>query len=253
MSFTEHRLKLILDMLNQNQRVSVNALAAQLEVSAESIRRDLRELEIRGHARRVYGGAVVDRQESDQPFGERIRVSAREKARIGEAAAAQVKDGMKIFIDTGTTALACLKHLEPRKDVTIVSNSIAVAAHFFHMPDASVRVLGGRMRPEYQATYGHETVAALKEHYFDLAIIAISAIHLERGFMDFGEDEAVLRRIARAQASRAIIVADSSKFGRLGSIHTLGLGDIDAVVTSGSLPGEFSDQFSKSNVEIVHA
>jgi DeoR/GlpR family transcriptional regulator of sugar metabolism len=253
MSFTEHRLKLILDMLKQSQRVNVNALAEQLHVSPESIRRDLKELEARGYARRVYGGAVIDQHESDQPFGERVRVGAREKARIGEAVAALVEDGMKVFIDTGTTTLACLKHLEARKDVTIVSNSIAVAAHFFHRPEASVRVLGGRMRPEYQATYGHETVAALKEHFFDLAIIAISAVHAERGFMDFGEDEAVLRRIARAQASRSVIVADSSKFGRLGSIHTLGLDEIDAVVTNGVVAKEFSDQFSQANVDIIHA
>lgn len=253
MSFTEHRLKLILEMLRQNQRVTVNALAGQLHVSAESIRRDLKELETRGYARRVYGGAVIDRQESDQPFGERLRVGAREKARIGEAAAGLVEDGMKIFIDTGTTTLACLKHLEGRKDITVVSNSIAIAAHFFHLPEASVRVLGGRMRPDYQATYGHETVAALKEHFFDLAIIAISAVHPERGFMDFGEDEAVLRRIARAQASRSVVVADSSKFGRLGSIHTFGLGDVHAVVTNGVVAREFSDQFTRHNVEIIHA
>ncbi|TCL90735.1 DeoR family transcriptional regulator [Rhizobium sp. PP-WC-2G-219] len=253
MSFTEHRLKLILEMLKQSQRVNVQDLADQLQVSRESIRRDLKELETRGYARRIYGGAVLDQQESDQPFPERLRVSGREKARIGEAAAALVEDGMKIFIDTGTTTIACLKHLEARKDITVVSNSLAVAAHFFHVPRASVRVLGGRLRPEYQATYGHETVAALKEHFFDLAIIAISAIHLERGFMDFGEDEAILRRIARAQAKRSIIVADSSKFGRLGSIHTLGLGDIDAVVTSGVLAREFSDHFHQSNVDIIHA
>lgn len=253
MSFTEHRLKLILDMLKQDQRVNVKELADQLHVSQESIRRDLKVLEIRGYARRVYGGAVIDRQESDQPFAERLRVSAREKARIGEAAAALVQDGMKVFIDTGTTTLACLKHLETRKDLTVVSNSLAVAAHFFHLPEASVRVLGGRMRPDYQATYGHETVAAMKEHFFDLAIIAISAIHVERGFMDFGEDEAVLRRVARAQAKRSVIVADSSKFGRLGSIHTLGLNEIDAVITSGVMAKEFSDQFFQFNVEIIHA
>lgn len=253
MSFTEHRLKLILDMLKQNQRVNVKDLAEQLQVSQESIRRDLKELETRGYARRVYGGAVIDQQESDQPFTDRLRVSSREKARIGEAAAALVEDGMKIFVDTGTTTLACLRHLEARKDITVVSNSLAVAAHFFHLPQASVRVLGGRMRPEYQATYGHETVAALREHFFDLAIIAISAIHIERGFMDFGEDEAVLRRIAKSQARRSIIVADSSKFGRLGSIHTLGLNEIDAVVTSGVIAREFSDHFTQSNVEIIHA
>jgi DeoR/GlpR family transcriptional regulator of sugar metabolism len=253
MSFTEHRLKLILEMLKQSQRVNVKDLADQLHVSQESIRRDLKELATRGYARRVYGGAVVDQQESDQPFPERLRVSAREKARIGEAAAALVQDGMKIFVDTGTTTIACLKHLEARKDLTVVSNSLAVASHFFNVPQASVRVLGGRLRPEYQATYGHETVAALKEHFFDLAIIAISAIHIERGFMDFGEDEAILRRIARTQAKRSIIVADSSKFSRLGSIHTLALNEIDAVVTSGVIGKEFSDHFNQSNVEIIHA
>ncbi|EJK88369.1 DeoR/GlpR family DNA-binding transcription regulator [Rhizobium sp. AP16] len=253
MSFTEHRLKVILDMLKQSQRVHVKDLADQLHVSQESIRRDLKELETRGYARRVYGGAVIDQQESDQPFPERLRVSAREKARIGEAAAALVEDGMKVFIDTGTTTIACLKHLEARKDITVVSNSLAVASHFFSVPQASVRVLGGRLRPEYQATYGHETIAALKEHFFDLAIIAISAIHIERGFMDFGEDEAILRRIARTQAKRSVIVADSSKFGRLGSIHTLALNEIDAVVTSGVIAKEFSDHFNQSNVEIIHA
>jgi DeoR family transcriptional regulator, carbon catabolite repression regulator len=253
MSFTERRLELILDALNLEQRVNVKVLSKRLRVSPESIRRDLKELEVRGHARRVYGGAVLNQHESDQPFGERIRIGAREKARIGEAAAALVADGMKIFVDTGTTTLACLKYLEERKDVTIVTNSIAVAAHFFNFPAARIRVLGGRMRPEYQATYGHETVTALKEHFFDLAIIAISAIHSERGFMDFGEDEAILRRVARAQAKRAVIVADSSKFGRLGSIHTLALDQIDAVVSSGVIGREFSDKFAQSKVEVINA
>ena len=253
MSFTEQRLELIRDLLRRNQRVHVKDLVEQLKVSQESIRRDLRELETEGFARRVYGGAVLDRQESDQPFAERLRVGAREKARIGEAAAALVKDGMKIFVDEGTTALACLKHLESRKDLTIVSNSLAVAAHFYYASTPSVRVLGGRLRPDYQATFGPETVTAMKEHFFDLAIIAISAVHADRGFMDYGEDEAIIRRVARAQAKRSVIVADSSKFGRLGSIHTFGLQDVQGVITGGSLNRDFTEQFNKSHVDIIYA
>ena len=253
MSFTESRMEIIRDMLRQNQRVLVKDLVDRLKVSQESIRRDLRELETQGFARRIYGGAVLDRQESDQPFADRLRVGAREKARIGEAAASLVKDGMKIFIDEGTTALACLKHIETREDLTIVSNSLAVASHFYYLPGTSVRVLGGRLRPDYQATFGPETFAAIKEHFFDLAVIAISAVHAERGFMDYGEDEAIIRRLARAQAKRSVIVADSSKFGRLGSIHTFGLGDIDAVITGSALPEEFTTQFSKLEVEVIHA
>jgi DeoR/GlpR family transcriptional regulator of sugar metabolism len=253
MSFTEHRLELIRDLLRQKQRVHVKDLVDHLKVSHESIRRDLRELETQGFARRVYGGAVIDQQESDQPFAERLRVGQKEKARIGAAAAALVKDGMKIFVDEGTTTLACLKHLETRKDLTIVSNSLAVAAYFYYLPTPSIRVLGGRLRPVYQATFGPETVMAMREHFFDLAIIAISAVHAERGFMDYGEDEAIVRRAARAQAKRSVIVADSSKFGRLGSIHTFGLHDVHAVITGATLTRDFSDQFEKSKVEIIYA
>ena len=154
MSFTESRLELIRAMLRQKQRVHVKDLVDQLKVSHESIRRDLRELETQGFARRVYGGAVLESQESDQPFAERLRVGGREKMRIGEAAGALVKDGMKIFVDEGTTALACLKYIETRKDLTIVTNSLAVASHFFYQGSANVRVLGGRLQPVYQATFG---------------------------------------------------------------------------------------------------
>lgn len=253
MSFTESRLEMIRTLLRQQQRVHVKDLVEQLNVSQESIRRDLRELETQGFARRVYGGAVIDRQESDQPFAERLRVGGREKMRIGEAAGALVKDGMKIFVDEGTTALACLKYIETRKDLTIVTNSLAVASHFFYQGTVNVRVLGGRLRPVYQATFGPEAVAAIKEHLFDLAIIATSAVHAERGFMDYGEDEAILRRAARAQAKRSVIVADSSKFGRLGSILTFGLGDTDAVITGGTLAAEFADQFRQLKVDVIHA
>ncbi|KAH2816896.1 hypothetical protein KXV85_004038, partial [Aspergillus fumigatus] len=101
------------------------------------------------------------------------------------------------------------------------------------------------------ATFGPEAVAAIKEHFFDLAIIAISAVHVERGFMDYGEDEAIMRRAARAQAKRSVIVADSSKFGRLGSIHTFGLGDLDAVITGAPLAADFADQFRQLKVDAM--
>jgi DeoR family glycerol-3-phosphate regulon repressor len=71
--------------------------------------------------------------------------------------------------------------------------------------------------------------------------------------MDYGEDEAIIRRIARTQAKRAVIVADSSKFGRIGSIHTFGLSDVHAVITGASLTKDFASQFLKSKVDIIYA
>lgn len=254
MRYSEYRQQAILDVLRESERVSVNSLAAQLDVSPESIRRDLRQLELQGSARRVYGGAILKPAEGDRPFGERSRVNVREKVKIGESAARLIENGMKIFVGSGTTTLACVKHLSAHRELTIVTNSIAVAAHFFSRSwGTSVRVLGGPMVPEYQATFGHTTLASMAEHRFDIALLGASAVNLEQGFMGYGEDEVVMLNAARANANRTIVVADSSKFGRFGAVRAFGLGDVHTVVTSGKLADDFVAAFSQSNVHLVQA
>jgi len=252
MRFTEFRQEAILEILRASERVSVNALADRLDVSPESIRRDLRQLELQGFARRVYGGAVLSPLEGDRPFAERNRVNAREKTKIAEAAAALVENGMKIYISSGTTTLACVKHLYKHQDLTIFTNSIAVAAHFFSRGwGTSVRVLGGPMVPEYQATFGHATIMALSGHRFDLALMGASAVHVDHGFMGYGEDEVALHNAARLQAARTMIVADSSKFGRFGSVRAFGLGDANQVITSGKIGEDFLQRFAELNVDLI--
>lgn len=252
MRFTESRQEAILEILRASERVSVNALAARLDVSPESIRRDLRQLEMEGFARRVYGGAVLSPVEGDRPFAERNRVNAREKTKIAEAAAALVENGMKIYVSSGTTTLACVKHLYQHQDLTIFTNSIAVAAHFFSRGwGTSVRVLGGPMVPEYQATFGHATILALNGHRFDLALMGASAVHVDHGFMGYGEDEVALHNAARLQAAQTVMVADSSKFGRFGSVQAFGLGDANHVITSGKIGDDFIQRFAELKVDLI--
>ncbi|MBL8581622.1 MAG: DeoR/GlpR transcriptional regulator [Rhizobiaceae bacterium] len=252
MRFSEFRQEKILEALRSNERASVNALAERLDVSPESIRRDLRTLEMNGFVRRVYGGAVLTPNEADKPFGERSRVNAPEKNRIAEAAAGLVRDGMKIFVSSGTTTLACVKQLHKHQDLTIFTNSIAVAAHFFsHGWGTSVRVLGGPMVPEYQAIFGHATITALNGHRFDVALMGASAVHLDHGFMGFGEDEVALHDAARLQAATTIMVADASKFGRFGAVRAFGLGDAHHVITSKGVGGEFVDRFAELGVDLI--
>ncbi|WP_137113392.1 DeoR/GlpR family DNA-binding transcription regulator [Mesorhizobium sp. GR13] len=252
MRFSEFRQEKILEILRSNERASVNALAERLEVSPESIRRDLRALEINGFARRVYGGAVLTQTEADRPFGERSRVNAPEKNLIAEKAAGLIQDGMKIFVSSGTTTLACVKHLHKHQDLTIFTNSIAVAAHFFsHGWGTSVRVLGGPMVPEYQAIFGHATISALNGHRFDIAMMGASAVHIDHGFMGFGEDEVALHDAARLQANTTIMVADGSKFGRFGSVRAFGLGDAHHVITTTGIGNEFVGRFAELGVNLI--
>ncbi len=252
MGITERRLKLILDALERDGRVSVKDLAARLDISTETVRRDLRDLELRGHARRVYGGAVTDRPEGDQPFDARARVATREKARIAEAALPLIEDGMTIFIDTGTTTLALARLLTGRR-LHIHTNALDIAGLMADDAQAQVTVLGGELKPDYKGLFGHRTLAGLREHVYDLAFMGIVTVHLERGFMDLGQEEAVVRRVAVEQTRRSVILADASKFGRLGTVRTLGLGDIDTLVTNAPLASDFAHAFHSANVDVIHA
>ncbi len=252
MSITEQRLHLILAELQRDGRVSVNDLSARLGISTETVRRDLRDLEMRGHARRVYGGAVIEQKRGDQPFEDRARIGMREKARIASAALPLVEDGMTVFIDTGTTTLAFARQLLGRR-IAIHTNSIGIAGMFADDPHSQVTVLGGEMKPHYRGLFGHRTVAALREHVYDLAVMGIVTVHREHGFMDLGQEEAVLRRVAVEQTRRSVILADSAKFGRLGTIRTLGLGDVDVLVTNAALPRDFAEAFQRHNTDVIHA
>lgn len=252
MAITEQRLRLILAELQRHNRVSVNALADGLMVSTETIRRDLKELEARGEARRIYGGAVVDRK-TEQPFAERRRVQAREKARIGAAAAGLVTDGMRIFVDTGTTTLAFVNQIVDRTDLHVHTNSIDVADALAHNPQAKVTVAGGTLVPMFKALFGPDTLRSIERDSYDLAIMSIGTVHADQGFMDRGEDEAELRRVARRRARRSVMLADSSKFGRLGRIATFALTDVDVLVTDAPPKGAFVDRFQGSKVRIILA
>ncbi len=252
MAITERRLHLILSELKRDNRVSVNDLSASLAVSTETIRRDLKALEARGEARRVYGGAVLDRK-TEQPFAERRRVQAREKARIGAAAAALVEDGMTIFVDTGTTTLAFARHLVSRPGVTVHTNSIDVADLLGRNPKADVHVTGGTLVPVFKSLFGPDTTRAVERNVYDLAVMSIGTVHAEHGFMDRGQDEADLRRVARGRAKRSLMLADGSKFGRLGRITTFALTEVDVLVTDAPLKGAFAEQLYPSRVEVLHA
>lgn len=253
MSITEQRLQLILDELQRDERVSVKELAARLRISTETVRRDLKDLEMQGHARRIYGGAVINRKQGDRPVTERIRINTREKSRIAAAAAPLIESGMKIFIDSGSTTLAFARGLLTRRGITIHTNSIDIAVLMSGNPEADVTVLSGVLKPDYKALFGVLTLAAIREQFYDTVVMSPVTVHAEHGFMDLGEEEALLRRAAVAQSRRSIMLADSSKFGRLGTIRTLGLGDIDVLVTDGALNSDFAEKFKQSKVDVINA
>ncbi|GJD48565.1 Glycerol-3-phosphate regulon repressor [Methylobacterium crusticola] len=246
---TDHRHQEILARLHGAGRVGVADVAAYLRVSEETIRRDLKLLEERGLLRRIHGGAVSPRLDQERPLLERGKINPREKARVGALALGLVRDGMSIFIDTGTTTLAFARRLLGR-NLTVTTNSIDVALHLGGGP-TRVNLTPGTLRANDNALVGYETVAYARRYFFDVAFMGIAACDIDHGWMDYEEHESVLRRTLRDQARRAVLLADSRKFGRQANLHTFALGDRLGVVTDKPPPKPFLDIFAKHEIDLI--
>lgn len=242
----------ILRELQASGRVRVRVLAPNFGVSEETIRRDLSELEGQGLLRRVHGGAVRHEVDREQPILERSRVKAREKIHIGQIAADMVKDGMSVFMDTGSTPVAVAQALAKRSfaNVTVTTNSLDIGKILAHTAGLRVRMTPGMLRENDNAIVGHETCDYVRRFAFDLSIVGIAACDLEFGWMDYSQDESDLRRIVAANAQPVVIVCDDSKFNRRASIITYPLDHALTVVTNKPPPPEFLQRFDRAGIAI---
>ncbi|KQP41203.1 DeoR family transcriptional regulator [Methylobacterium sp. Leaf104] len=247
---TDHRHQEILSRLHGTGRVGVADVAFFLKVSEETIRRDLKVLEARGLLRRIHGGAVPPRLDQERPLQERGKLNTREKGRVAILAEALILDGMSVFIDTGTTTLALARRLTGR-NLTITTNSVDVALHLGGGP-ARINLTPGTLRSNDNALVGYETVAYAQRYFFDLAFMGIAACDLDHGWMDYEEHESVLRRTLREQSRRAVLLADSRKFGRQANLCTFGLAEKLSIVTDKPPPEAFQDAFARHEIETIH-
>lgn len=242
----------ILAALGREGRVGVAALAEALDVSAETIRRDLVALDATGRLRRVHGGAVEFRPDEEQPLMVRSRIRPREKAQVAAVARGLVRDGMSIFIDTGSTPLAFARTLADARDLALVTNSLDIAHLLAGAPGVRVKVTPGWVRANDYALVGGDTVAFVRRFVFDIAFMGIAACDAQYGWMDYADEESELRRTVIEQTRRAVLLVDDSKFGRHASIRTFDLTTPLTVVTNRPVAAPFAEVFERAGVEVRH-
>ncbi|SON56627.1 Glycerol-3-phosphate regulon repressor [Hartmannibacter diazotrophicus] len=246
---TRHRHQEIVAALHNVGKVEVADIALRLNVSEETIRRDLKTLEGEGQLRRIYGGAVLPRLDQERPLMERGKLNSREKAQVAQIALGLVTDGLSIFIDTGTTTLAFARRLVGRS-LTVTTNSIDIALLLANGP-TRVNLAPGTLRPKDNALVGYETITYARRFFFDIAFMGIAACDIDHGWMDYEEHESALRKTLRGQTRRSVLLADSRKFGRQANLYTFGLGDPLTVVTDKPPPQAFQDIFTSNDIDLI--
>jgi DeoR/GlpR family transcriptional regulator of sugar metabolism len=225
---TRHRA--ILDALQAARQVEVGDLSERLGVSGMTIRRDLAELDRAGQLDRVHGGAVPRRAPA---FGARATAMPAEKARIARAVAELVPSGAAVGIDSGTTCHAVATALAGRSELTVVTNSLHVAAEL-QGSGSRVLVLGGQLTPELTLVGPGATMPAV---HLDLVVLGCGGIAPDRGVTYFDPAEVEVRRSLVAAADRVVLAADRTKVGRKKAMVLGGLDLVDVLVTDAE-PGE---------------
>lgn len=248
------RRQLILHRLANVGEVAFTDLAEDLGVSEMTIRRDLDRLSQEGRARLVRGGAITAAGRSyEPPLGLRRTTESAAKAAIGRAAAALVREGDTVIVDVGSTTLELARALKGRQRVTVVTASLPVALELGDEASLDVVVTGGRVRRGELSLTGGIAEDAFASVNCDLAFIGIAGLRAAPGLTDYNPDDARVKRAAIRAARRTVVLADSTKLGRVTFATVAGISEIDTLVTDAPLDDGTVMDLARAGVEIITA
>ncbi|GGH84812.1 DeoR/GlpR family transcriptional regulator of sugar metabolism [Pullulanibacillus pueri] len=251
----ERRQK-IKELLLKNNTVKVSDLVELLNVSEETIRRDLLQLEREGFAEKNYGGAILKEalQSNDSlilPVNQRKLQYSREKDLIGKAAAKLVQDDQIIILDAGSTTWYTGKHLAGRKDLTIISNAINVVEECSKNETASIYLLGGQLIRKSMSLVGPQAEMELQKYNADYVFLGTSGVSLRHGFTSSDLYEAEMKRAMVSAGQKIVLVADHSKFQKTGLTSFCGFEEIDICVTSDLVDKDTIQQIADKGVKVI--
>jgi len=210
-----HRIRALLTRLNQ---VSTERIVRELEVSRETARRDMIELEALGLARRVHGGLVALETPAEPPLTERRSQQTREKRAIARAAAQLLQPGQTLFLDAGSTTTFLAEELHALSGLTILTNSLQAALALSageedQTLNNQIILLGGSMSAGAQQTRGEITVGEIIRYRADIALLSPVGVEADCGATSFHLHEAAIARAMVQQSASCYLLADHSKLG----------------------------------------
>lgn len=234
--------------------MDVVTLAETLDVTTETIRRDLTVLERAGVLRRVHGGAIpVERLGFEPPVAARDVVMTAEKERIAKAALAELPQDGAVIIDAGTTTGRLAEAIPADRELTVVVNSPPLATVLASRPNLTVVMLGGRVRGRTLATVDDGALRPLSQLNVDVAFIGANGCSVQRGLTTPDPAEAAVKRAMIAAARRSVLLADHNK---IGDVHFAAFGtlaDVDVIITDSGLTDRLAAELRAAGPEVIRA
>jgi DeoR family transcriptional regulator, fructose operon transcriptional repressor len=251
--YAEERRQEMAVVIRQDGRGDVSELADRFEVTPETIRRDLTDLERQGVLRRVHGGAIpIERFRAEPGIAEKVASMAKEKSLIASAALAFVPERGTVLLDAGTTTLA-LAEVFPDRELTVFTNAMAVGLELAIRRNLQLYLIGGRVRGRTLADVDEWALRQLADLRVDVAFIGTNGLTVTRGLSTPDPAEAAVKRAMCQAAQQVVVVADHTKVGEEDAVRFAFIEDVDALVTDTGLALAHRQALEEAGVEVVLA
>jgi len=244
----EERLTFIVNQLKSNQSVKLGKLSEVLNVSEDTIRRDLESLAKEGLLTKVRGGAIPHSPNAHS-FQERIHVSENEKMIIAQKALQIIKPRSTILLDGGTTTYALASLLD--MPLTVITNNIPVAALLAGRKDMEVVMTGGRILPDSMVTAGEYAIRLLKQLHVDICFVGVCSLHHEIGVSSIDYFECEMKRAMVNCADRIVALTGHDKIGTAETHKICAIDELDTIITEIDPENEIFEPYRLWDIQIL--
>ncbi|MBZ7507249.1 DeoR/GlpR family DNA-binding transcription regulator [Klebsiella michiganensis] len=217
------RQKYLIEILSEKGQITISELVDRLQVSADTLRRDLSDLEKQGLAQKNHGGAIALNL-SAMNRQNRNTLLPDTKKRLGKMVAEKIPGGSTLFLDAGSTVLAVATQIQG--PMTVITPSLDIAQHFSTRADIQLILLGGKWDMQQRLFAGSATVSLLERYRADIAVLGTCALHADLGLSGSQEADAEVKRAMLAASAEHWLVADHMKLNHCEPWLVAGLADI---------------------------
>lgn len=249
---TSQRKRHLMEVLRRDGRIVATQISAELAVSEDTIRRDLREMAKEGLLQRVHGGALPTSPALGD-FAARQHIATGDKAAIGRAAAALVQSGQVVFIDGGTTCAHMVRSLPRHLRATVVTHSPSIAMELMGHPEIEVIMLGGRLFRHSIVGVGAATLEAIMQIRADAYFMGVTSIHPDNGLSTGNYEEACVKRALCKAAAETVVLASSEKLATASPYRIVGLAEIAGIVLPATTAPELMQPYLNLGIALTLA
>ncbi len=239
----------ILHEIDIHNKVLSSDLSIQLNVSEDTVRRDLQELDEREVLTKVHGGALS--KSFHFTLQNNTVYSQPEKKIIAQKARELIKDGMLVLLSGGTTIIELIKSLPPELNATFITVSIPTALELLDHPNGEVIFIGNKLLKNAQMSVGAEVVQRLSEITCDLCFLGTNSIDVEHGITDLELEVIEVKRAMIASAKKTVSLSISKKLNTVQRMVVCKIDAVDILITELDPTDEMLKPYHSKGVTII--